>query len=104
MLVSEIFEIRWEVVTSGLKAHSHGCGRLSRVVEVIPLVGQLVTEAEWTICAEGAPQPLCHLLAVVEAAERSVLDGNQHVGDGSIVEQVSRLWQAKFPVGFHAKT
>ncbi len=62
-----------------------------------------MAEAERPIGADLVVQRLDHLLAVGEAIQRRVFDGDQHIGNGAVVEEIGRLGHTKFPGGVHAQ-
>ena len=90
---SHVVHVRREILCYCFKAHRHRCRRLLGIVQVVPCISELVTEAEGAISTGCALriQKLDNLLLVVEAVERRVLDGDQHVGDRRIIEWICCL-------------
>src|SRR5262249_46182115 len=79
-----VLNIRRKVVTTGAEADHHRRGRLVGVMQVIPLVGELLPEAEPAIRVERPIEALDNLLTEVVAVERRVFDGDENVSERTI--------------------
>src|SRR5262245_36371555 len=66
-------------------------------MQVIPLVLQIVAEAEGTVGADDRIESSQDLGLIVETVEGRIIQRDQHVGNRTIVERVSGLGQAEHP-------
>jgi signal transduction histidine kinase len=60
-------------------------------VQVVPRIRELARENEGAFAAELWVEHLDHLLAVIKAVERRVLNRHQHMGDGAEMEGVQQV-------------
>src|SRR5207247_1038805 len=66
LLDPQVGDIRREISADRRESHDHWIGRLLEVMQIIPLVGQLVTEAIWPVRADLGAQTLNYAASVFE--------------------------------------
>src|SRR5437879_5634720 len=93
--------IHREVFTFGCEPHDHRGSRLLRIMQIVPLISEFVTEAVRSFSTDARLKRLDDLLPIIEAVQRSVLDGNQDISDRLVIKEISRLWHLKNPRSSH---
>src|SRR6059058_3481516 len=76
----------------------------SWIIEVVPLISQLLAKTEWTVKADGWTQRLEQLLTVVSAVQRSVLDDNLDISDSLEIKEIRSAWHPELPGSFGPKS
>src|SRR5215813_1582131 len=74
---------------------------LFRIMQVVPLIRELIAETEGPVGAQIGTQGLDDLLTIIKTIKRRVLDSDQHIGNRSVVELVGRFGHPELPGSIH---
>lgn len=92
----QIGQVWREVFSAGCEGYGHGTLRFLHeiwVMQVVPGVRELMAKAEGTVATVGAVELLDRLIPADRAVQGSVLERDQHIGDGAEVERIG--WPGK---------
>ena len=103
LLDPDVAQVGREVGGGDVELDGHRRRRLGRVVQVIPLVGQVVDEAVRPFLADLAAERLDDLGPVSGVGQGGVADGDLDVGQGAEVELVASQRHAELPLGGDAE-
>ena len=98
LLDADVVDVGWEVARRGGELHRHRCRALIRIVQIVPLIGEIVLEAVGAFCARLIVELVQDLGAIVGTVERRVVNRYQYVGERRVVERVCGLGHAELPL------
>jgi hypothetical protein len=97
LLDQQFVQVGRKIFTPGRKAYGHRSRCLVGVVQIVPLVGELLAEAKGAVRAEYRLERLEHLLAVGKTVEGRVFKRDQHIGNCIAIEHIGCFRHAELP-------